>query len=84
MIFDDENAIIGAPGALTWRGAVFVFSISENYLHRNPFVYMGNGTEHGDIADPNERIKKDGYMGKLQLDYMLAATQTAREKVFLL
>lgn len=62
LIFDDDNAIIGAPGTMQWRGAIFVFSVNDDYLLRDKTVYIGNGTDLNN--DALERIKKDGYMGQ--------------------
>ncbi len=64
LIFDDENAVIGAPGTMTWRGAVFVFSVTDDYLNRDKMVYVGNGSDIGEATLPNERITKFGYMGE--------------------
>lgn len=55
LIFEDDLAVIGAPGSLVWRGAVFVSSVSDNFLSRDHRVYEG--------IRPKLR-NKDAYMGK--------------------
>ena len=67
MIFEDDSAIIGAPGPKTWRGAVFISSLSDDFLGRDKQVYLG--VEQQVTADdenelPDAHIRKYAYMGK--------------------
>lgn len=76
MIFEDDTAVIGAPGPLTWRGAIFVSSVSEDYLQRDKLVYEGvetqldktqlNKNTSDESENPNAHIRKIAYMGKLK------------------
>lgn len=46
MLLDDDTAVIGTPGPYTWRGTVFVFSVSDDFLNRDKAFYYGPLTEH--------------------------------------
>jgi hypothetical protein len=80
MIFEDDSAVIGAPGPLTWRGAIFVSSVSDNYLERDKLLYEAVETLMGKTEDdenPYAHIRKVAYMGKplaLEFDYPLIVT----------
>lgn len=58
MLLDDDTAVIGTPGPYTWRGTVFVFSVSDDYLNRDKGLYYGPVTEHESPVD------KYSYLGK--------------------
>lgn len=63
MIFEDDNAVIGAPGPLNWRGAVYVAHVPDDELSRDHRVYQGLGLESTDDYG-HERTNKFGYTGK--------------------
>ncbi|XP_069676356.1 integrin alpha-PS1 isoform X2 [Periplaneta americana] len=53
----DDTAIIGTPGPYTWRGTVFIISVSENYLNRDKTIY------HGPLLDNESPVDKYSYLG---------------------
>lgn len=50
--------MIGTPGPYTWRGTVFVISVSENFLDRDKTIY------HGPLAEHESPVDKYSYLGK--------------------
>uniref|UniRef100_A0A146L1L1 Integrin alpha-PS1 n=1 Tax=Lygus hesperus TaxID=30085 RepID=A0A146L1L1_LYGHE len=56
MLLNDD-AIVGAPGPYTWRGTVYVQSVSDNFLDRDQTMYY---SPHIDDQTP---IDKYSYLG---------------------
>jgi hypothetical protein len=54
----DDTAVIGTPGPYTWRGTVFVISVSENFLNRDKTIY------HGPLLEHESPVDKYSYLGK--------------------
>lgn len=50
--------MIGTPGPYTWRGTVFVISVSENFLNRDKTIY------HGPLLEHESPVDKYSYLGK--------------------
>jgi hypothetical protein len=50
--------VIGTPGPYTWRGTVFVISVSDNFLDRDKTFY------HGPLAEHESPVDKYSYLGK--------------------
>lgn len=53
----DDTAVIGTPGPYTWRGTVFVISVSDNFLDRDKTFY------HGPLAEHESPVDKYSYLG---------------------
>lgn len=58
----DDTAVIGTPGPYTWRGTVFVISVSDNFLDRDKTFY------HGPLAEHESPVDKYSYLGKNEVD----------------
>lgn len=56
-ILVNDTAIIGSPGPYVWRGTIFVFSVSDNFLDRDKTVYY---SPHQEKDSP---VPKDSYLG---------------------
>ncbi|XP_065200143.1 integrin alpha-PS1 isoform X2 [Planococcus citri] len=55
MIFEDDNVVIGAPGALNWRGAVTILNVNDD-PRRDKEVFTGP-------TDSWNEINPYGYLG---------------------
>ncbi|KAJ9584377.1 hypothetical protein L9F63_021271, partial [Diploptera punctata] len=53
----DDMAVIGSPGPYTWRGTVFVISVSDSYLTRDKTIY------HGPLLEHESPVDKYSYLG---------------------
>jgi len=58
----DDTAVIGTPGPYTWRGTVFVISVSDNFLDRDKTFY------HGPLVEHESPVDKYSYLGKNEVD----------------
>lgn len=57
----EDNAVIGAPGPYTWRGAIYVQEVSDDFLGRDKTMYY---SPHIDDQSP---VDKYSYLGMLGL-----------------
>ncbi|CAB0016873.1 unnamed protein product [Nesidiocoris tenuis] len=53
----EDNAVIGAPGPYTWRGAIYVQEVSDDFLGRDKTMYY---SPHIDDQSP---VDKYSYLG---------------------
>ncbi|XP_023726795.1 integrin alpha-PS1 isoform X2 [Cryptotermes secundus] len=53
----DDTAVIGTPGPYTWRGTLFVISVSDNFLNRDKTTY------HGPLLEHESPVDKYSYLG---------------------
>jgi len=57
LLLSDDSALIGTPGPYTWRGTVFVFSVSDDYLRRDKNLY------YGPVVENDAPVDKYSYLG---------------------
>ncbi|XP_075237654.1 multiple edematous wings [Lycorma delicatula] len=57
ILLDDNTAVVGTPGPYTWRGTVFVFSVSDDYLERDKTYY------YAPVQEPEAPVEKYSYLG---------------------
>ncbi|XP_054286091.1 integrin alpha-PS1-like isoform X2 [Macrosteles quadrilineatus] len=57
LLLSDDSALIGTPGPYTWRGTVFVFNVSEDYLNRDKNFY------YGPVLENDAPVDKYSYLG---------------------
>jgi hypothetical protein len=69
----DDTAVIGTPGPYTWRGTVFVISVSENFLNRDKTIY------HGPLLEHESPVDKYSYLGKSYISCMLKKMYVSAE-----
>ncbi|XP_063233340.1 integrin alpha-PS1 isoform X2 [Bacillus rossius redtenbacheri] len=53
----NDTAVIGTPGPYTWRGTVYVISVSDDYLSRDKTMY------YGPLSDLDYPVDKYSYLG---------------------
>ncbi|XP_017852272.1 integrin alpha-PS1 isoform X2 [Drosophila busckii] len=56
-LLDDNTMVLGTPGPLTWRGAIFVTEIGGEYLQRDKTIYY---SDHLEASSP---VDKYSYLG---------------------
>ncbi|KAL1137846.1 hypothetical protein AAG570_009542 [Ranatra chinensis] len=54
----NDTALIGTPGPFTWRGTVFAFSVSDDFLRRDKTMYYSPLSD-----DPKQPLDKYSYLG---------------------
>ncbi|XP_046678845.1 integrin alpha-PS1 isoform X2 [Homalodisca vitripennis] len=57
LLLNDDTALIGTPGPYTWRGTVFVFSVSDDFLLRDKNFY------YGPVIEGEAPVDKYSYLG---------------------
>jgi hypothetical protein len=59
VLTDSEELVaIGAPGPYTWRGAIFVSSISDDFLSRLKTTF------HTPVTESDSPVDKYAYLGE--------------------
>ncbi|KAJ8879066.1 hypothetical protein PR048_019672 [Dryococelus australis] len=54
----NDTAVIGTPGPYTWRGTVYVISVSDDFLNRDKTLYFGP------LTDTDYPVDKYSYLGE--------------------
>nr|CAD7444607.1 unnamed protein product [Timema bartmani] len=60
----NDTAVIGTPGPYTWRGTMYVISVSDDFLNRDKTFYYSPHQEEDSPVD------KYSYLGKSGPGYM--------------
>jgi hypothetical protein len=58
VLTDNDQVVIGAPGPYTWRGTVFVISVSDDFLYRLKNVY------YAPVMETDSPVEKYSYLGR--------------------
>lgn len=58
VLLEDETIMIGAPGSYFWKGALFMTSISDDYLNKDKILY--HSPVQNNVHSPVER---NSYLG---------------------
>jgi integrin alpha 7 len=62
VLTDSEELVaIGAPGPYTWRGAIFVSSISDDFLSRLKTTF------HTPVTESDSPVDKYAYLGEFYI-----------------
>lgn len=58
ILTSEDRVVIGTPGPHTWRGTVYIFSVSDEFLSRDNTAY------HAPMQDASP-VSKYSYLGKI-------------------
>jgi hypothetical protein len=64
---DDDVALIGAPGPYTWRGTVYAYNISDNFLERDKTKY------YVPVQEKESPVDKYSYLGEFLSPFPLSS-----------
>ncbi|CAG2057294.1 unnamed protein product [Timema podura] len=57
----NDTAVIGTPGPYTWRGTMYVISVSDDFLNRDKTFYYSPHQEEDSPVDKYSYLESDGF-----------------------